>query len=188
MHDLEYKDVQVFISALISKKQPAWDFFYKEVNPVIEGVVTKYSFYIEPVDAIQTVYEKLFEDNFSAFVVYIMRLARNTVLNANRKEQRLKKRLTEHDNDNDKPSDFIDNASNPEKILISSETTTELYKELMKLKLPYREVLQLQIQGYKNREIAEMLNENLNTILTRSARAKKQLAKKVKENEIFYLA
>ena len=47
----------------------------------------------------------------------------------------------------------------------------------MDLDILFREVLTLRFLGYKTREIAEILNIPLNTVLTRTRRAIKKLKK-----------
>jgi len=68
---------------------------------------------------------------------------------------------------------LVDNASNDNE---SSQQQRQLRRAIMMLAGEYREPLMLQIiAGFSGEEIADLLNLNKNTVMTRLFRAKKQL-------------
>ena len=81
----------------------------------------------------------------------------------------------------------IDDVVIEDKVNLTPEQSlqqTQLHQSILSLELEYREPLLLQtIGGLKTREIAQLLNLNLNTVNTRLFRAKDQLRRKIQHEE-----
>jgi RNA polymerase sigma factor (sigma-70 family) len=70
----------------------------------------------------------------------------------------------------------------PEKVIVTKENTSELGEALGRLKPQYQELLLLKYQsGLSYEEISQLLSLSINTVKTNLFRARKQLAKVLKE-------
>jgi len=65
------------------------------------------------------------------------------------------------------------------------EELNTLYSSISKLPGKYREIINLSLQGYKDREVAEKLKLNLTTIKSRKLKARKVLGDLLTEEGIF---
>jgi RNA polymerase sigma-70 factor, ECF subfamily len=81
--------------------------------------------------------------------------------------------------------DINENTSNsPEQISIQKEVSDELFKQVLKLPIKYKEVIILfYYKDYSALEISKILNTPTNTIKTRLSRAKKKLQEKLVSKE-----
>jgi RNA polymerase sigma factor (sigma-70 family) len=136
-------------------------------------------------DAVQTIYLRLIEDDYrvlkkfngssyGAFLLYLKEVCRNVVKEENKKFSQKKSYIV--------PTEVnTDSLVDPKSIGIpeNEEEREQLLEKIMELKLGFREVMVLKLKGYKAREIAEILNLPLNTVLTRIKRS----IEKFKKNE-----
>jgi RNA polymerase sigma-70 factor (ECF subfamily) len=74
----------------------------------------------------------------------------------------------------------VDDSSTPETILIAHVNSEMLNAAIEELPAEYREVLILrELEGYAYKEIAEMADVPIGTVMSRLARARRQLQRKL---------
>jgi RNA polymerase sigma factor (sigma-70 family) len=135
-------------------------------------------------DAIQSIYLRLIEDDYrvlrkfngssyGALFLYLKEVCKNVVKEENKKLSQKKSQIV--------PTDVnTDSLVDPKSIGISEngEEREQLLEKIMELKIGFREVMVLKLDGYKAKEIAEILDLPLNTVLTRIKRSIEKFKKK----------
>jgi RNA polymerase sigma factor (sigma-70 family) len=186
-------EFELLINECCNGSEKAWKSFIKQFHPLISAVVTRVCSE-DSEDTAQLVYEKLINDNYRLlsefrggyvqFLLFIKRLSYNTALNVFKKTTRVSALTKNSDFDEELIADFslypkLDTD-------YDSEDIDRLKVAINELNPKYREIMTYLMKGYKNREIAEILNIPINTVLTRASRAKENL-KKMLKNEIISL-
>lgn len=184
--NFEINEDEIPISELllgcIEGKRKSWDCFFEKFHKLITGVVN-HKISDNPEDIIQLIYLRLVENdynvlrkfkgtNYGSFFLYLKEVSKNVV----REEY---KKNTIKDKVIDPYKIIEENIVDPVTISNgdSKEDLSLLLDKIMDLDILFREVLTLRFLGYKTREIAEILNIPLNTVLTRTRRAIKKLKK-----------
>ncbi len=163
--------------------ETAWRIFIEKYHRLINGTVFKYSNGIEVDDIVQYVYEKLIKNNYNllkqfkgdsepGFINYLKRISQNIALSESRNHNRKDKYINSAEQN---LAAYADKRTNHENLLEEFMENKDAEEAIMKLELAYREVIALRMDGYKFKEIAEIVNAPLNTVLTRFDRAKKKL-------------
>ena len=182
--EFESKEIPVskLLEGCILGKRKSWDFFFEKFHRLITGVVAQHSFENSE-DTIQLIYLRLVENDYKilkkfkgnsygAFFLYIKEVSRNVVREENKKNIQNNKYTDSYQN-------IEDNLIDPQ-TLINNDTEEDiqhLLDKIMELDFAFREVLLLRYMGYKTKEIGEILNIPLNTILTRTKRGIEKLKK-----------
>lgn len=113
---------------------------------------------------------------------WIYRIAQNLALNAMRSrkginEFSLDEPLELEEDSVDRKETIASDALGPDEEAIRSEKEALIQAALLKVSAPYRQVLILcDIEGFKYHEAAEMLNCSINTVASRLARGRAQMA------------
>jgi RNA polymerase sigma factor (sigma-70 family) len=163
--------------------QLAWKLFINNFHPLIQGTIVKYVSPQDAEDITQQVYLALMEkdfhlirkfesDSYPAFLIYIQRIAQNVGMRWREKHAKDSEGKTHFENGH---SEIKDPRFDIEFAFINQESSEEFQLKLNKLSIKYREVIALNMEGYKAREIAEILKINTNTALTRIRRGKEKL-------------
>ncbi|NJO91790.1 MAG: RNA polymerase sigma-70 factor [Chloroflexia bacterium] len=123
-------------------------------------------------DIAQDVFLKLWErkesyDNITSIKSFLYQIARNECLNF-LKHKRVKMRHLEHEMLFQSHDDFL-------RDVIREEVHRKIYYALEKLPAKSKEIMNLNIQGLSNKEIAEDLNLSVNTVKTLKIRSYKML-------------
>ncbi len=178
-------NIEKLINECCEGSEKAWREFIQEFNPLISGCIFKIC-NIDSEDVVQIVYEKLIKNNYTLlsrfdgcleqFIVYLMNISKNSALSY--RKNVLKRTIPLVDIDMYAESDSPYNSTENERI--GEEDEIFLNEIIDELKPHYREVLNYLGKGYNHREISEILGIPLNTVLTRSNRAKEILRKIVK--------
>jgi len=172
------------ISGCVNGKKESWDLFFQKFHRLVTGIAFHKS-HDSMEDAVQTIYLRLIEDDYrvlkkfngssyGAFLLYLKEVCRNVVKEENKKFSQKKSYIV--------PTEVnTDSLVDPKSINFpeNEEEREQLLEKIMELKLGFREVMVLKLNGYKAREIAEILNLPLNTVLTRIKRS----IEKFKKNE-----
>jgi RNA polymerase sigma factor (sigma-70 family) len=184
--NFEFKENEISVSELLQScmqgNRKSWDLFFDKFHRLITGVVNQKS--SENIDdTIQLIYLRLVENDYKvlrkfngnsygAFFLYLKEISKNVVREENKKNFQQNK-ITDPFNYNE------DNLIDPQTLINndSEEDLNLLMGRIMQLDLAFREVLTLRYLGYKTREIAEILNIPLNTVLTRIKRASEKIKK-----------
>ena len=178
----------ISISNLIDKcidgDRASWELFFINFHRLVTGVVNQRSFSSKE-DTVQIIYLKLLEDDYKLlrkfhgtsygeFLLYLKEICKNIVRDENKKYQK-KTRLLEENSFNE--SKLID----PKSIEPPGEEGEKelLFEKIMQLELGFREVMILKVNGYKAREISEILDIPLNTVLTRVKRSIEKIKKNI---------
>ncbi|MBE7412087.1 MAG: RNA polymerase sigma factor [Leptospiraceae bacterium] len=177
------KNLPQLLNECVQGNEGAWRIFIEKYHRLINGTVSKYSNGTEVDDIVQHVYEKLIEKDYNllnnfqgeseaGFIVYLKRISQNIALSESRNHNRKDKYINgaEHD-----LVFYADKRTGHEILLEEFMENKNIQEAIMKLDLPYREVIVLRMEGYKFKEIAEIVNAPLNTVLTQFDRAKKKL-------------
>jgi len=116
----------------------------------------------------------------SSFNTWIYRITINTAINAYKKYSKLRNRnITYNDNIQEKNTAFLNNGS-----LESNDKEESLKKLLNRLNPEQRACMLLRvIEGMKYRQIADVLNININTVRSRIKRARQTLLSCNKKEE-----
>ena len=170
--------VQNLISGCLHGKNDSWELFFELFHRLITGTVARNS-KIAQEDTVQAIYLRLVENDYKllrrfqgntygSFLVYLKEISKNVV-------------REEYKNQNSKISkieyDSFDEASIIDPKSQFPNDTEILYEKMMDLDIAFREVMVLRVQGYKAREIAEILQIPLNTVLSRMKRAMEKIKK-----------
>ena len=182
--NFEIKESEISVSELLQGcmegNRKSWDLFFDKFHRLITGVVNQKS--SENIDdTVQLIYLRLVENDYKilrkfngnsygAFFLYLKEISKNVVREENKKNFQQNKITDNYVEDNlIDPQTLINNDS--------EEDLNHLMDRIMQLDLAFREVLTLRYLGYKTREIAEILNIPLNTVLTRIKRASEKIKK-----------
>ena len=184
--NFEFKENEISVSELLQGcmqgNRKSWDLFFDKFHRLITGVVNQKS--SENIDdTVQLIYLRLVENeykilrkfngnSYGAFFLYLKEISKNVVREENKKNFQQNK-ITDPFNYNE------DNLIDPQTLINndSEEDLNHLMDRIMQLDIVFREVLILRYLGYKSREIAEILNIPLNTVLTRIKRASEKIKK-----------
>ena len=128
--------------------------------------------YLRLVENDYKILRKFNGNSYGAFFLYLKEISKNVVREENKKNFQQNK-ITDPFNYNE------DNLIDPQTLINndSEEDLSLLLEKIMQLDIVFREVLTLRYLGYKSREIAEILNIPLNTVLTRIKRASEKIKK-----------
>ena len=172
------------ISGCVNGKKESWDLFFQKFHRLVTGIAFHKS-HDSMEDAVQTIYLRLIENDYrvlkkfngssyGAFLLYLKEVCRNVVKEENKKLSQKKSHIVPTEVNTDS---IVDPKSigTPE----NDEEREQLLEKIMELKMGFREVMVLKLNGYKAREIAEILKLPLNTVLTRIKRS----IEKLKKNE-----
>ena len=177
--------ISELISGCINGKKESWDLFFQKFHRLVTGIAFQKS-YDSMEDAVQTIYLRLIEDDYrvlkkfngssyGAFLLYLKEVCRNVIKEENKKLSQKNNHLV--------PSEVnTDSIVDPKSIAFpeNEEEREQLLEKIMELKMGFREVMALKLHGYKAREIAEILNLPLNTVLTRIKRSIEKFKKNKK--------
>jgi len=181
------EDVRGFIAACCLGSEPAWNLFFDIFHPLVSATVRRMGIR-DAEDAIQSTYLKLIEDNyrllkkfrggtFYELLSYVRKVTLHTGANYARAEAFRQIRQIQME-------EFIDilaTSDSPESLYLNAEFAREIQLAVAQLDLKYREPVYLVMQGYKHREIADILNMPIDSVSTRIRRAYQQLQKKMAE-------
>jgi RNA polymerase sigma factor (sigma-70 family) len=168
-------------NGLISKDPNAWEMFANKFYPLIIGKITKKASYLNAEDTAQEVYYQLINNDFRALKKIVGGYPTfysflNSVI-----DNVIKSQIERYYQTNNRVdfSETLDNHAD-ERYTIEIwfdkvEEETELRDRINQLDLKYLEVIRLKAQGYKAREIAQILGIPQNTVLTRIDRGKEKL-------------
>ncbi len=182
--NFENKENEISVSQLLQGcmegKRKSWDLFFDKFHRLITGVVNQKSSENSD-DTVQLIYLRLVENDYKilrkfngnsygAFFLYLKEISKNVVREENKKNFQQNKITDNYVEDN-----LID----PQTLINNDleEVLNLLLDKIMQLDIVFREVLILRYLGYKSREIAEILNIPLNTVLTRIKRASEKIKK-----------
>ncbi|NBU98698.1 MAG: sigma-70 family RNA polymerase sigma factor [Spirochaetia bacterium] len=184
--NLELNKAEVPVSELlqgcIEGKRKSWDFFFEKFHRIITGVILQKTFNNTD-DTIQLVYLRLVENDYNllkkfkgnsygALLLYLKEVAKNVV------REEFKKNFNKNQ--------ITDSLNGIEHILVdphslkdkeSDDDINLLLEKIMELDFDFRIVLTFRYLGYKTKEISEILDIPLNTVLTRIKRGIEKLKK-----------
>lgn len=180
-------DIPAFIAACCAGSQAHWNQFFEIFHPLIAGTVRQMTGE-DTEDIVQAVYFKLIDENyrllrqfrgesFYELLAYLRQISVNTAANFRRSQGLHRARMTSID-------EFVETLAtpdNPEARYLNTETSAEIQAAVMRLDIKYREPVHLLIQGFKHREIAEILQLPIDTVSTRIRRAYEKLEKDLKD-------
>ena len=171
------------ISGCVNGKKESWDLFFQKFHRLVTGIAFHNS-HDSMEDAVQIIYLRLIDDDYrvlkkfngssyGAFLIYLKEVCRNVIKEENKKLSQKRSRI---DPNEVKTDSIVD----PKSIAFpeNEEEREQLLEKIMELKMGFREVMALKLNGYKAREIAEILNLPLNTVLTRIKRSIEKFKKK----------
>jgi RNA polymerase sigma factor (sigma-70 family) len=173
------------IELLIQADKKKWVEFMDQFHPLIFGTLRKYISSEEVEDSTQQVYLALIEkdyyllkkfprDSFPAFIVFLQRVSKNIALRILAKNQKTTDRWHHFE---EKHNQIHDKRFNIEIEFSSKLENEEMNQEINRLDIIYREVMLYKLDGYKNREISQILNLPEKTVQTRLGRARAKLKK-----------
>jgi RNA polymerase sigma factor (sigma-70 family) len=171
------------ISGCVNGKKESWDLFFQKFHRLVTGIAFHNS-HDSMEDAVQIIYLRLIDDDYrvlkkfngssyGAFLIYLKEVCRNVIKEENKKLSQKRSRI---DPNEVKTDSIVD----PKSIAFpeNEEEREQLLEKIMELKMGFREVMALKLNGYKAREIAEILNLPINTVLTRIKRSIEKFKKK----------
>lgn len=134
-----------------------------------------------------------FSDNKDAcFYTYALRCINSRIISLIVKSRRLKNKalndsvyleLSDSDQSNDFGKTLADNSYNPEYILLNEEGKKEIYDIIdRKLNDFEKEVIHLKINGFKYKEIADILGENIKKVDNCIQRIKNKIKEELDDN------
>lgn len=175
--------VSTLISGCIDGRSESWDLFFQTFHKLVTGMVYHKS-YAPKEDTIQNIYLRLIEEeskllkkftgkSYAEFLLFLKEICRNVIREENRK---FKKKTLLVDVLEFQEETIVD----PKSVLVENkeEEVDLILEKILELELGFREVMVLKLNGYKAREIAEILNIPLNTVLTRIKRSIEKIKKK----------
>ncbi len=165
---------------------------YAEFHPKILNYISHLTDNDTAEDITQEVFEKVNRnlDNFrgeSKLSTWIFRIATNTVLDK-LKSRSFRNSAEDFDHETEDRDVWADRKKNPvDHQLIRKEMSECVTEYIYRLSRDYRTVLILsEIEGFKNKEIAEILGVSLETVKIRLHRARAALKKELDEGCNFY--
>lgn len=170
--------IQNLIQGCILGRNESWEQFFELFHKLITGTVAR-NRNISHEDTIQAIYLRLIENDYKvlkkfksntygSLLVYLKEICKNVIREEYKHQNSKASRFTYGFFDE---SDIVDPKSH-----IQDETEI-IYEKMMELDLSFREVMVLRVQGYKAREISEILQIPINTVLSRMKRAMEKLKK-----------
>lgn len=170
------------LAGCVEGKSGSWEIFFQKFHKLITGVLYKKSL-ANPEDNIQIVYLRLVDSdykllrnfrgtNYGAFILYLKEICFHV---ANDENKKILRRPTIDFGNQEWQHELVD--SKPSEI--EDDDKERLLSKLMGIELIYREVLILRSRGYKTKEISEILQIPVNTVLTRIKRGIDKLKKSI---------
>lgn len=184
-------EIRKLIDNCLLGKSAAWQELIRKFHRLIIGTCAHYVPREEVTDTSQQVYLKLTEndyhllrkfkgDSLPAFIVYLSEISKNISMSQTRSIRRYEYR---EGISLDLSIDILDDRQNQEDVFFAWEEKREFYDLIEGLDETHKEILILRLKGYKFKEIAEILNVPLGTVLARANRAKEKI-KKILTKEI----
>ncbi len=185
------EDIRQLLDECSLAKETAWKSFIERFHKLISGTVAHYVPESEIPDTVQLVYIRITHNNFAllrrfkgesfpAFLVYLAEIAKNVSLSQTRVLRRIDFR---EGIGLDATIDILDERSIPENVYFELEEQNQVYQYIEKLEEASREILILRLRGHKFKDIAQILEVPIGTVLARANRAKEKL-KKIVQKEI----
>jgi len=179
-------DIRLLIAECCSGSETAWGRFFELFHPLIAGTVRKTAS-VDAEDIIQAVYLKLIDGDYALlkkfrgttfyeFLNFVRQIAFNTATNQRRAQGKEQARTAQLED----LSELLSARPNPETSFLQRETSAEIMACVMQLDVKYREPVFLLMQGFKHKEIAEILNIPIDTASTRIRRAYEKLETELK--------
>lgn len=173
------------ISGCIDGNKAHWKIFIKKFHKLITGYAhlrardsvedTTQRIYLRLVEDDCNVLKKFNGSTYGGFLLYLRGICKNVIMDENKKVSR--------DNERESSLELQEKELVDPKTELSwemDESKEELLNLIMELNTGYREVMLLKIDGYKAREIAEILKIPQNTVLTRIKRSLETMKNKVR--------
>lgn len=172
----EEVSISDLISGCIHGNKLFWNIFFKKFHKMISGYAilrardsvedTTQRIYLRLVEDDYNVLKKFNGDSYGGFLLFLRGVCRNVIMDENKRYTRDLEREFSLDFGD---SEFVDPRSElkPD----TGEDKERLLGLIFELKSGYRDVMLLKIDGFKAREIAEILNIPQNTVLTRIRRS-----------------
>ena len=185
--NFEIKESEISVSELLQGcmegNRKSWDLFFDKFHRLITGVVnhklsenkddTVQLIYLRLVENDYNILRKFYGNSYGSLLFYIKEVAKNVVREEYKKDIQINKNMDSFKNIDE---ELVDPQTIPN--YDSEKDLNFLLDEIMELEISFREVLALRFLGYKSREIAQILNIPLNTVLTRVKRGIEKIKKK----------
>ncbi|EMY69378.1 RNA polymerase sigma factor [Leptospira vanthielii] len=184
-------EIRKLIDNCLLGERTAWQELIRKFHRLIVGTCAHYVPRDEVTDTSQQVYLKLTEndyhllrkfkgDSLPAFIIYLSEISKNISMSQTRSIRRYEYR---EGISLDLSIDILDDRQNQEDVFFAWEEKREFYDLIEGLDEAHKEILILRLKGYKFKEIAEILDVPLGTVLARANRAKEKI-KKILTKEI----
>ncbi|MCW7459282.1 sigma-70 family RNA polymerase sigma factor [Leptospira bandrabouensis] len=185
------EDIRKLIDNCLLGNRAAWQELIHKFHRLIIGTCAHYVPREEVTDTSQQVYLKLTEndyhllrkfkgDSLPAFIIYLSEISKNISMSQTRSIRRYEYR---EGISLDMSIDILDERQSQEDVYFAFEEKQEFYDLIEALDEIHKEILILRLKGYKFKEIAEILDVPLGTVLARANRAKEKI-KKILTKEI----
>lgn len=202
---MDYKNLNDYeLLSYVSESEESKQIIFEKYKPRIDELATKFIVYchntgIELNDLTQEGMVGLNDAiiNFSetrdtTFYTFAIKCIKSKMISAIVKAKRLKNKplntsiyleLNELDKSNSFGKTLVDNSNNPEKILINKEEEEKIIKIINNdLSEFEKDVINLKINGFKYREIADILGKEIKLIDNTVQKIKRIIREKIKEN------
>lgn len=179
-------DIRLLLTECCSGSETAWGRFFELFHALIAGTVRK-TVSVDEDDIIQAVYLKLIDGDYTLlkkfhgttfyeFLNFVRQIAFHTAMNHRRAQGKEQTRIAQLED-----LDTLLSASlTPEMSFLQREASAEIMACIMQLDVKYREPVFLLMQGFKHKEIAEILKIPIDTASTRIRRAHEKIKKELK--------
>jgi len=170
-------DVQLIEEYLQGKEESLRDLFSRYLKPIYTFIFRYINDGNETQDLTQEVFIRVWKnlkkfDRRKNFKPWIFKIAKNIAIDFLRHKKNIPFSNFENDQENSLAETISDPAPLPSELFADQEIKLKLEAALQKLAPQYRLVLMMYYNDQNNfREIAEILNESLNTIKSRQRRA-----------------
>ena len=170
-------DVQLIEEYLQGKEESLRDLFSRYLKPIYTFIFRYINDGNETQDLTQEVFIRVWKnlkkfDRRKNFKPWIFKIAKNIAIDFLRKKKNIPFSNFENDKENSLAETISDPAPLPSELFANQELKQKLEAVLQKLAPQNRLVLMMYYNDHYNfREIAEILNESLNTIKSRQRRA-----------------
>lgn len=177
--------IKELITACLDNNKKAWERFVRDYSKFIKNVLYRYFGVSDDVDDImQEVFLRLLKNNFRllknfkgdsefSFLSYLKKIVISTGKNYIKKNWKRNISIEE--------ISIAEIGYNPEESILKKISVKKLMDSIYKLPIIYRDVMLLLAKGYKQKEIAEILNLNIKTVGSRILRGREKLKKYLKE-------
>ncbi|MBS0617654.1 MAG: RNA polymerase sigma factor [Spirochaetes bacterium] len=179
-------DIRLLLTECCSGSETAWARFFELFHPLIAGTVRK-TVNADEEDIIQAIYLKLIDSDYALlkkfrgttfyeFLNFVRQIAFHTATNQRRAQGKEQARIAQTED----LGTLLSASPNPEASFLQREASAEIMACVMRLDIKYREPVFLLIEGFKHKEIAEILKIPIDTASTRIRRAYEKLEKELK--------